>query len=152
MWFVALKLVFARLFGRPPTTDIIVTSYFGIYNKAGSDCLNSSCLAIGSTPAWDRGQVRQSVQDGDQSLKWPSIRDQYPRDVITPAGMKNDVNNMRSVEHNNKCNFVVNRITVIYVRCRLENGWQKVIWKPVRCCEHVSRINKRDPIRELSAP
>ena len=37
------------------------------------------------------------VQDGGQSLKWPSIRGQYPRDIVKPAGMKNDVNSMRSV-------------------------------------------------------
>ena len=36
------------------------------------------------------------VQDDFQ----PSIRDQYPRDIVKPAGMKNDVNSMRSVERN----------------------------------------------------
>ena len=29
-----------------------------------------------------------------------SILDQYPRDIVTPTGMKNDVNIMRYVEHN----------------------------------------------------
>ena len=33
----------------------------------------------------------QSVQDGSQSLKSSSIRDQYPRDIIKSAGPKNDV-------------------------------------------------------------
>ena len=43
-----------------------------------------------------------SVQDYGQSLKWPSIRDQYPRDIVKPSGTKSDVNSMRSVERN-KC-------------------------------------------------
>ena len=34
------------------------------------------------------------------SMSHSSIRDQYPRDIVTPTGMKNDVNIMRSVEHN----------------------------------------------------
>ena len=34
------------------------------------------------------------------SVSHSSIRDQYPRDIVTPTGMKNDVNIMRSVEHN----------------------------------------------------
>ena len=38
----------------------------------------------------------QSVQDGDHSLKRPG--DQYPRDIVKPEGLKNDVNGMRSVE------------------------------------------------------
>ena len=37
------------------------------------------------------------VQDGGQRLKRPSIRDQYPRDIVKPAGMKNDINSMRSL-------------------------------------------------------
>ena len=61
--------------------------------------LNSSCLfGIGSIPAWDRGQVRQSDQDGGDSQKtWPGIRDQYLREILEPAGLKNDFNSMRSV-------------------------------------------------------
>ena len=51
-------------------------------------------------PAWDRGPVCQSVQDGGQSLQWPSIRDQCLRDIVKPAGLKNDVNIMRSIESN----------------------------------------------------
>ena len=42
---------------------------------------------------WDlRGQVCQSVQDGGQSLKWSSISERYPRDIVKPAGVKNDEN------------------------------------------------------------
>jgi len=60
-------------------------------------------LGIGSMPAWDQGQVCQSVQDGGQSMKWPGIPVQYPRDIVKPAGLKHDVNSlMRSVE----CNFI----------------------------------------------
>ena len=40
------------------------------------------------------------VQDVDKSLKWPSIRNQYARVFVKPAGMKNDVNSMRPVERN----------------------------------------------------
>ena len=29
-----------------------------------------------------------------------SIRDQYPRDIVKPAGLKNDVNSMRFIERN----------------------------------------------------
>jgi len=54
-------------------------------------------LGIGSMPAWDQGQVCQSVQDGGQYVKRPSIRNQYPRDMVKPEGMKNDVNTMRSI-------------------------------------------------------
>ena len=31
-------------------------------------------------------------------MKRPSIRNQYPRDMVKPAGMKNDVNTMRSIK------------------------------------------------------
>ena len=34
------------------------------------------------------------------SVSHSSILDQSPRDIVTPTGMKNDVNIMRSVEHN----------------------------------------------------
>ena len=37
-----------------------------------------------------------------ENLKWPGIHDQYPRDIVKPAGLKNDVSSMRSVE----CNYV----------------------------------------------
>ena len=40
----------------------------------------------------------QPVQGGGQSQKWPSIRNQYPLDIVKPGGLKNDVNNMRFVE------------------------------------------------------
>ena len=43
----------------------------------------------------------QSVQDGSQSLKQPSLDDQYPWDIVKPMGLKNDVNSMHSVE----CNY-----------------------------------------------
>ena len=39
-------------------------------------------LGIGSIPAWDRGQVRQPVQDGGQSLKWPSITFRTSNSII----------------------------------------------------------------------
>ena len=55
---------------------------------------------IRSMPAWDRGPLCQSVQDGGQSLQWTSIRDQCLRDIVKPAGLKNDVNIMRSIESN----------------------------------------------------
>jgi len=45
-----------------------------------------------------------SVQGRGESPKSPGIRDQYPRDIVKPAGPKNDVNSMRSVEHK-KCNI-----------------------------------------------
>ena len=32
-------------------------------------------------------------------VKWPSIRNQYPRDTAKPAGLKNDVNSKHSMEH-----------------------------------------------------
>ena len=65
------------------------------------DSLNSSCLAsaLVLVPAWDRGQVCQSSKCG-QSLCWSSIRDQYPQDIVKLAGLKNDVNSMRSVLSN----------------------------------------------------
>ena len=34
------------------------------------------------------------------SVSHSSIRDQSPRDIVAPTGMKNDLNIMRSVEHN----------------------------------------------------
>ena len=52
--------------------------------------------------ALDRGPVCQSVHDGGESLKLPSIRDQYPRDIVKPVGLKKDVNRKRSVERS-KC-------------------------------------------------
>ena len=36
-----------------------------------------------------------------QSLEWLDIRDQYPREMVKPAGLKNDVNRMHSTERNN---------------------------------------------------
>ena len=54
-------------------------------------------LLIGSMPAWDQGQVCQAAQDGRQSLKWPGIRNQYPQDIVKPAGLKNDVNSRRPI-------------------------------------------------------
>ena len=47
--------------------------------------------------AWDQGQVCQPVQDGDQSLKWLSIHDQYPYDVVKPTRLKKNLNSTRFV-------------------------------------------------------
>lgn len=41
-----------------------------------------------------------SVEDGGESMKWPGICHQYPWDTVMPAGLKNDVNSMDSVERN----------------------------------------------------
>ena len=68
---------------------------------------------IGSIPAWDWGPVCHSVQEGGKSLKWSDIRDQYPQDIAIPAGLKNDVNSMRSIE----CKYLFQRYCVLYLRC-----------------------------------
>ena len=45
-----------------------------------------------------RRSVSRSPRWRLKSKKKPGSRDQYPRDIEKPAGMKNDVNSMRSVE------------------------------------------------------
>ena len=37
-----------------------------------------------------------------QSMERPSFRDQYLRDIVKPAGLKNDVNSIRSIERNDR--------------------------------------------------
>ena len=69
---------------------------------------------IGSIPARERGQVCQSVQDGGQSLNSPGLRDQYPRDIIKPAGLKNDVNSVRSVERDFQKFYALERFSNDY--------------------------------------
>ena len=56
--------------------------------------LNSSCLSS------EQGHAYQSVLGDGESLKSPDIHDQYPRDTVKPAGLKNDVNRTRSAERN----------------------------------------------------
>ena len=70
---------------------------FEIHNEAAWDCL-IHLVRLGSKPAWHRGHVCQSVQDGAQSLKWPSIRDKYPWDIVKLVVLKNDLNGMCSVD------------------------------------------------------
>ena len=43
--------------------------------------------------------LRLSVSQS-QSLKWPSIRDHYPYNIVKAAGMKNNLTSMRSVRFN----------------------------------------------------
>ena len=74
-----------------------------------------------STQKWDRVQVCQSVQDGGQSLKWPGIRDQYPRDIAKPTGLKNDANSTRSIELNSS--FAWLRYFTTHTRTLCQNAF-----------------------------
>ena len=70
------------------------------------------------------------------------IRDQFPRDIVKPAGMKYDVNSMRSVErkHFNKWvkeisfwrNCVAASVGEWYTKIWFINGVDNVNWPPYR--------------------
>ena len=70
---------------------------------------------IGSILAQDRGQVCQSVQDGGKSLKWSGSRDQYPRDIIKPEGLKEDVQS-NAIRHKS-----TREIIIVIIDCYLRH-------------------------------
>ena len=76
-------------------------------------------------PACARGQVCQSVQDGSQSVKWPGIRDQYPRDFVNPAGLRSDVNSVL-------CRTQIFTWIGFLIQYRFSfrtRSWSKLIWQ-----------------------
>ena len=85
--FINMPLSCAMLRRKPIETLLHTPHTFEIHNKAAWNSLNSSCLAS------DRYQ-----HEIEAKCVGPSHRDQYPQDIVKPAGLKNEVNSMSNAK------------------------------------------------------
>ena len=63
----------------------------------------SSCLASDRYPYKIEAKCISRSKMTTKSRKWVGIRHQYPRDILKPSGLKNDLKSMRSIERNMLC-------------------------------------------------